>query len=132
MGHQSRRSHGRVDQAATSEEQGYRVLLVERSMKLRDLIVAGHLAPGDVLEVDCWGELHTAEPLDDGRVNYRGVAYQTPSAAGEAVKKTTRGLDTPKNVSANDGWIFERAEDRKTGQMAALKQIRRSTAATLA
>jgi hypothetical protein len=132
IGHQSRPSDGRVDQAATSEVQGHRVSPAERSMKLRDLITAGRLAPGDVLQADCWGEHHTAELLDDGRVSYQGAAYPTPSAAGEAAKKATRGQDIPKNVSATDGWWFWRAEDRKTGQMATLKQIRRSAAAPLA
>jgi hypothetical protein len=101
-------------------------------MKLRDLITAGRLAPGDVLEADCWGEHHTAELLDDGRVSYQGISYPTPSAAGEAVKKAIRGQDLPKSVSSTDGWGFWRAEDRKTGQMARLRRIRRSAAAPLA
>jgi hypothetical protein len=140
VGHQSRRSDGRVDQAATSEERGhrvssaehsmkYRVSSAERSMKLRDLIAVGRLAPGDVFKADYWGEHHTAILLDDGRVSYQGAAYQTPSAAGEAVKKAMRGQDIPKRVSATDGWGFWRAEDRKTGQMARLRRIRRSAAA---
>ena len=132
IGHQSRPSDGRVDQAATSEVQGHRVSPAERSMKLRDLITAGRLGPGGVLQADCRGKHHTAELLDDGRVSYRGAAYPTPSAAGEAAKKATRGQDIPKSVSSTDGWWFWRAEDRKTGQMATLKQIRRSAAAPLA
>lgn len=101
-------------------------------MKLRDLITAGRLAPGDVLEADCWGEHHTAVLLDDGRVSYQGATYLTPSAAGEAAKKAMRGQDIPKRVSATDGWAFWRAEDRKTGQMARLRHIRKSAAQLLA
>lgn len=102
-----------------------RVSVDERRLSVHDLMAAGVLAPGTVLEADYMGQRHTAELLGDGSVRYRGEVHRSLSSAGRAVKVAVMGMGTPETTLSTDGWGFWRSRDRRTDQPSTLKELRR-------
>jgi len=105
-----------------------RVSATERQTRLRDIMAAGRLRAGDILEATYRGQRHTAVVRPDGKITYRGVDYDSPSGAGVAVKVAVLGPDVPAQVKATDGWAFWQATDAISGDRVALKELRRRVA----
>ncbi|XTZ14368.1 hypothetical protein ACQSSU_23160 [Micromonospora echinospora] len=100
----------------------------ERRLRLVDLMASGRLRPGTTLTAKYFGEWHSAELLADGTVRYRGQVHNSPSAAGVAVKIAVHGPAITDARKATDGLGFWYAEDAVTGDVVALKEIRRRVA----
>ncbi|MEU9828530.1 hypothetical protein [Micromonospora chersina] len=108
-----------------------RVSSEERRLHLPDMIDAGRLRPGCTLVASYFGKQYQAELLPDGTIRYRGLVYNSPSGAGEAVKIFVHGPSVSASTKATDGLDFWHTEDARTGEVVSLKEIRRRTLADL-
>jgi len=101
----------------------------ERAISVKKLLDMGRLSVGAILEATYHGQRYTAEVLSDGRINYAGTVYKSPSAAGGALKIAVKQPgETGDWTPSTDGWFFWRARDEKTGELVTLKEIRRQAA----
>jgi hypothetical protein len=105
-----------------------RVSPEERRLKLVDVIAGGRIRVGQKLVATYQGCGHTAELLEDGRIRYRDKVYNSPSAAGEAVKIELLGPGVPQSVLATDGLVAWQSTDATTGETVTLRELRRRTA----
>ncbi|WP_448072482.1 restriction system modified-DNA reader domain-containing protein [Georgenia yuyongxinii] len=104
-----------------------KVTAAERSIKLTDLLAYGRVRPGEIIaRYD--GQEWRARIDEGGAVSFDGRPQRSLSEAGKAVKIASRGPDTPESVYATDGWEFWRAHDQVSGDVVALKEIRRRAA----
>jgi hypothetical protein len=104
----------------------------ERALSLKKLLDLGRLSAGAILEATYQGQRYTAEVLSDGRISYAGTVYESPSAAGGALKLAVKQPgETSDRAPSTDGWFFWRVRDEKTGDLVTLKEIRRRAAQEL-
>ena len=89
-----------------------------RAVALADLIGAGLLKAQAHLFRKYKGQMLEATLLSDGRIQFQGAAYKSPSAAGEAAKAAVTGKKTN-----TDGWSFWQIEG-DGGKPKTLGQIR--------
>jgi hypothetical protein len=92
-------------------------------VKLSDLIETGVLQAPLGLQATYKGVNLTAKVLPEGKVEYRGESYGSPSGAGSAAKCDVRGLPRAKGI-ATVGWDFWRYRDEQTGELTKLDVLR--------
>ncbi len=100
-----------------------RVSPAERKISLVDLLERGLLSPGATLEAKYAGETHHATVLSGGDVEYAGVAYNSLSTAGGAVKEAVAGRALPASKKSTDGWDFWRIRGYG-GELVKLAELR--------
>lgn len=91
---------------------GEKKVRVERVAKSGSVPLAAFVSAPRKLRVRYKGKLYRARIRRDGTILYDGVVYQTPSAAGNAIRK-----------KATNGWQFWQYE-RAPGDWIALSKIR--------
>jgi hypothetical protein len=114
------------DCAADSAEGA--VSTAERSLPLEDLLRGGLLTAGAVLEGRLRdGSTAKATLRADGRIDFAGATYKTPSGAGAAAKESGAGHPLPPSQKSTDGWTFWKTSD-SAGERVTLKELRRRAA----
>ena len=91
---------------------GEKKVRVERETKSSSVPLAAYISEPKRLRVRYKGKLYRGRIRRDGTILYDGVVYQTPSAAGNAIRK-----------KATNGWQFWHYE-RAPGDWIALSKIR--------
>jgi hypothetical protein len=88
---------------------------IAKSHVLSVLIERGLLKRQEELSGDYFGKSLSARIADDGKVEFRGTKYQSPSAAGAAAKQSVTG-----KFMATDGWSFWHYKD-ENGELVPIK-----------
>jgi hypothetical protein len=98
---------GRLPQKKRAQRVPLTKLGIPKSQVLSVLLKHGHLKAEAELFAEYYDKKVNAKITHDGQVEFRGVNYQSPSAAGAAAKQSIAGKFMPTN-----GWEFWHYLDR--------------------